>query len=127
MSNPLDSDGYPTEETLNAISSWSLVGDDPIDNSCKSLFEFIESIWKYASNGYFDYNEDGVYWLSTAGWSGNESIISALEENFIVQGLCWKASKAGGHYIYTLPGSRYKIDVELKVTEREEMEESAQD
>jgi len=127
VSEYLDYDGYPTEEALGIIRLWDVVrGEDDnydsMDARCRGLFYFIESIWKYASDGYFDYNEDGVYFLSTAGWSGNESIIEAMESNVLLQGLCWKASRAGGRYIYTLPRSRYKVDVDFKVTKRKEME-----
>lgn len=89
------SDGYPTEEELERIRKWPAT-------DLKGLFDFIKPIWNYSDTPYWR-QRGRKYWISTVGWSGNESIIGALEENFLVWALCWMQSQRGGHYIFELP------------------------
>lgn len=99
----LDDDGYPTEYALWRVSSHSLL-------DAEGLFQFIEKIWHLKSFGF--HSEDLLdeagnaigkrISLSTAGWSGNESIIAALEKNVGVWGFCWRSSRAGGHYEFEI-------------------------
>ena len=105
----LDDDGYPTEDALEIISIWHW--NDP-----KGWFEFIKSLWHYRSWGWREYDEphpwndmekykDRIvhkYNISTAGWSGNESIIYAMQENRMMWNLNWEQSRRGGHYIFEL-------------------------
>jgi hypothetical protein len=106
----LDEDGYPTEEALDKIKTW------PYDD-VESLFDFIHDIWYYANSGYWreefvmqdDFNVHlefdrprKRYYISTIGWSGNESIIRALQENEIIWCMHWVQSRRGGHYIFEL-------------------------
>ena len=86
--------GYPTDETLDAVKLW------PWQKS-RELFAFLKTAWKYPE--YFTEKEDGVYDISTGGWSGNESLISALEQNVMVWRTCWESSRRGGHYEFDLP------------------------
>jgi hypothetical protein len=90
----LDEDGYPTEETLNKIKTWNW--KNPED-----LFKFIQIIWMHPT--YFRVDlEKQEYRISTAGWSGNESIMSALQQNKMIHAMCWVQSRRGGHYIYKI-------------------------
>jgi hypothetical protein len=96
--NKLDEDGYPTEEALNAIEKWNL--DDAHNLIC-----FIEEMWAYKEWGFKkswgrDRFKNRVLFLElhTAGWSGNESIINALQKNKMFFMLWWAMSKRGGHY-----------------------------
>jgi len=41
--------------------------------------------------------------LITGGWSENEEIISAVEQNSFFTSMCWKSSERGGRYVYELP------------------------
>ena len=103
MSEYLDEDGYPTEEALEKIESWSY--DDP-----RGWFKFIENIWHLRSwgwtEGYFeDHHEyDSAdkyrYYISTCGWSGNEDIIRAMQDNKNLWYHTWVQSRRGGHYIF---------------------------
>jgi hypothetical protein len=98
-----DRDGYPTEETLKIIAEWDCVGKDNQIN----LLKYVQKCWRY--DNFFTVEEGTVdmyhtnvlrYNISTGGWSGNESLISALEENHLFWALCWVQSRRGGHYIF---------------------------
>lgn len=100
--DPVDEDGYPTENTLLVIELWPW--EDEI-----GWFKFIESIWSFHSFGWaegaapHDYDKNKVvylYEISTAGWSGNEAIIRAMEKNDMMWHLHWVQSRRGGHYIF---------------------------
>lgn len=78
-----DANGYPTEHSLDLIKNWDITKND--------IFEFLKKLWKFR-DGYWteikhynDVNELVLheYQLSTAGWSGNEDIIQAFQNNFI--------------------------------------------
>lgn len=92
-----DEDGYPSEESLWIIENWTY------ELPTIELFDFIRSLWYLRSFGWHEFiNENGKqeYNLSTAGWSGNESIINALEKNWLVWDEAWEQSRRGGHYIF---------------------------
>lgn len=99
MNEWVDDDGYPTEEMLDKIAKW--------DYNFNDLMRFIEPYWNFSNYGYWSESQIGElrervteYNVSTAGWSGNEDIIRALQENRIFWSLCWVQSKRGGHYIF---------------------------
>lgn len=98
----LDDEGYPTEEALLAIEQWDL-------NQVHYLIDFIEELWAYKEFGFLkkwglDYLKNRVLFLElhTAGWSGNESIIHALQKNKGFFGFWWVMSKRGGHYWFEI-------------------------
>lgn len=93
-----DSGGYPTEETLACIRTWRPEGSV----NYKPLFEHVQGLWYYPE--YFRGRLDGkTYDVSTGGWSGNESLIGALQENRVCWLLTWMSSRRGGHYVFELP------------------------
>ena len=98
----LDEDGYPTNATLDIIRLWHW-------SDTKGWFEFVKSVWYSPSWGWseglepHDYEKNKEvyrYHISTGGWSGNESIISAMNENDMIWSLTWVQSRRGGHYIF---------------------------
>lgn len=100
----LDEDGYPTEAALLIVEKWHWT-------DAKGWFEFIRSIWAYSDWGWREVDEpheifqDRIshrYKISTAGWSGNESIITAMKANQMMWSLNWVQSRRGGHYIFEL-------------------------
>jgi len=105
----LDEDGYPTYAALEIIKIWDW-------NDAKGWFDFIQSIWHLKSWGWNEYDEPHEwsesekyknvmvhrYNISTAGWSGNESIIRAMQSNEMLWDLNWVESRRGGHYIFEL-------------------------
>lgn len=95
----LDDDGvYPTDESLEKIANYPLLG-----NRGKQLLDEIKPIWNYADAGYWHVEETDThfkYHLSTIGWSGNEDIIRALQKNVLFWHMHWYSSKRGGHYVF---------------------------
>lgn len=92
-----DSDGYPTEETLQAIREWPPEDSPEQPIRFIKLMKFVQKAWRYANCGYFQVEGD-IYHISTVGWSGNESLICALQENLFFWGICWRVHRHGGHY-----------------------------
>jgi len=119
LCDTLDEDEYPTDETLEIIAKWDVLHD------AVNFLQQLKSIWAYDSFvlsdtppkeaeallSMFDETKDltSYKWLrlATAGWSGNESIVSALERNFSMQ-MHWYMSVCGGLIIYKLPDFLWK-------------------
>jgi hypothetical protein len=104
----LDEDGYPTEQALEVVEKWHW-------EDIPGWFKFIEGIWHFNSWGWkekiephewgdkFDQYKDRMvrrHYVSTGGWSGNESIIRAMQRNDMMWHLNWVQSRRGGHYIF---------------------------
>ena len=103
-----DVDGYPTEETLDRIKWW------PVGSSADfaAAMDFAGRAWSYP-----DYWEKADNWpdpdmfdhpclryvFSTGGWSGNESIVEAIEANQMLQMIGAWSWRRGGHYEYRFP------------------------
>ncbi len=102
----MDKDGYPEVTELEKIEKWKLV---KLEDLC-ALIEYIRCRWQYEAMGYFDLRGKNVLklTLSTAGWSGNESIISALQRNFIFWSVGWRKSERGGHFWFTFKKSQFR-------------------
>lgn len=94
MSSPtFDRDGYPTDETLDAIKAWPYT-------DLNGLMAFVCEAW----SEYGSWHEwCDVIRIATGGWSGNESIIDALLENHMAWTLLWHSSRRGGGYTFRIP------------------------
>jgi hypothetical protein len=85
------SEQYPTDKELENIINW-----DP--NDFHGLMEFIHPLWAFGDWGW---KQNGnIYYISTAGWSGNESIIGAMLDNQVWWAMFWHQSRRGGHYVF---------------------------
>lgn len=86
---------YPTDFELKKIEKW------PHDKFIK-LMDYIETLWAYNEWGFRRFHGAATQYfaLSTAGWSGNEEIIGALQSNGMFWSLCWESSRRGGHYLF---------------------------
>lgn len=89
---------YPSESDLDRLEHW------PFDDTNAAL-EFAVSLWSYpdAIRRY-----DGVLYMATGGWSGNESVIDAMMHNIGIR--CrWICSTVGGAHEFELePGYRQR-------------------
>lgn len=100
----LDDDGYPTVDALRLIENWHY-------ENAVGWFDFIHSLW-YASD--WGWKSEVVphrfregrnvmkFDISTAGWSGNESIIKAMERNEMLWWSTHYRTTRGGHYVFEL-------------------------
>jgi uncharacterized phage protein (TIGR01671 family) len=102
----LDEDGYPTDLALTLIEK-----ANPFEKNPHELMDFIKRLWQYADWGWstkkkkmYNGKKAVLYSISTGGWSGNESIISALKNNGnFFWTLYWQSSRVGGHYKFLIP------------------------
>ena len=76
------------------------------EGDARELLASLREAWMYPT--YWD-EEDGVdildrpvhrYHVSTAGWSGNESLIEALRNHWIFWMRFWVEERVGGHFIF---------------------------
>lgn len=99
----MDENGYPTDEELETITKWSYK-DFP------GLMDYVSTLWHW--DNYFK-KEGNHYTLVTGGWSGNEALIGALQDNRMFWMNCWELSQRGGLYEFEIPESLIK-DKEIK-------------
>jgi hypothetical protein len=102
----MDSDGYPTEETLRRIREWSM--KTPADFI--AVMDFAGRAWNHhygswriarvLSQSVGEPKESDRYTFSTGGWSGNESVVDAIEHNRMLQMIGAYSWRRGGHYEY---------------------------
>ena len=100
----LDEDGYPTDLACECIRAWHW-------SDKAGFMSFIKNIWHLAEWGWSEVDEPHDwkageivrrFHVSTAGWSGNESLIRAMKENTMLWHLLWVQSRRGGHYIFEI-------------------------
>ncbi len=95
MSEISGSVGDPSESDLKQIREWS-------HEDFAGLMEFVRDLWNWPEFGFMSDDElhHDHFELHTGGWSGNEVIIGALQDNVMFWSLCWESSRRGGHYIF---------------------------
>ena len=93
---------YPEDRELEKIENWVISSTQ----DCMDLMDIVKSLWSYPNYFSMTY-KSGVgknpvfkFNLSTGGWSGNESIIGALQKNYMFWALTWFSSQRGGHYVF---------------------------
>lgn len=104
-----DQDGYPHNFELERIKGWNLQKDQIED-----LLDLVESCWHWPDlcfvrkKGFTSILRKSCIKLElhTGGWSGNEDIIRALQENEFFWLLYWTKSERGGHYWFEVPLSK---------------------
>ena len=82
----MDVDGYPTEEELEKIREWDLLAQ-PVSG----FLELLRQSWHWGFKEKHWKNGTIRLYMATGGWSGNESVISAMQDNFIFWSVCWQA------------------------------------
>lgn len=91
-------DRYPTDEEFQRIREW-----DIFERPVAELLDFLESLWWMPDWG-FKLTGKRVLRLElhTAGWSGNEDIIAALQQTPMFWMMFWQKSTRGGHYWFRI-------------------------
>lgn len=86
-----------TYKVYKEITSWDI-------KKSNLLVEKLFDIWTYKNyiSKKWKNNTTMILSLSTAGWSGNEEIIDALEKNHIFWLMFWTKSERGGHYTFEI-------------------------
>jgi hypothetical protein len=106
MPNAWDND-YPTEVELLRLETWP--GQD-----LAGALDFVKTIWHWPDFASHDLRPEeaavlhahpGELYLrlATGGWSGNESIVRALNANRLLRTFTWRLSSVGGLHIYQYP------------------------
>lgn len=103
----IDKDGYPTEESLLDIEERHISSDQEVIN----VLEEIKNAWKYKD--WAKKISDELYQFSTGGWSGNELMIFAFENNVMCQVYCKIFSIEGGHYLIATGETKGKLEKKL--------------
>jgi hypothetical protein len=93
----MDADGYPDDNELEQIQAW-----DWKDKGHLALLDFIKARWWMPDFGWTENRQTMELHLSTGGWSGNESIIYALQQNTMFWAVHWEQSRRGGHYVFDM-------------------------
>ena len=91
----MDEDGYPTDEELLKIREWKV--DKNFD--IHELMDYAYSLWRYQDENYFK-RIGNSYRLVTGGWSGNEDVIKALQNNLMFWLMYWESSDRGGLHTF---------------------------
>ena len=106
-----DSDGYPTQETLDRIATWPIVTFADM----AAAMDYAGRAWtphhlwrcqarfRERTKGPWKPGPKRRYVFSTGGWSGNESIVAAIERNDMLQTVGAYSWRRGGHYEYRFP------------------------
>lgn len=87
----MNKDGYPDKRELKKIRKWKA-------NDYHGLMAFVHDRWNYAEVSWKQTGD--VYYISTVGWSGNEDLIGAMNENYAWWALYWFSVERGGHYVF---------------------------
>ena len=97
-----DRDGYPTQATLDEISHW------PFKRGLRRWLEFAAAAWDDTMGSFgparsrlpkrWREDEEETWAAITGGWSGNEDVVAAMRENWILWSMIWRVSVAGGYY-----------------------------
>ena len=79
---------YPEDEELETIRKWDA-------SDLRGLMDYVSKLWTYPEH---IEHEGNTYRLHTLGWSGNEEIIGAVQDNAVWWLMWWHSSERGGHY-----------------------------
>jgi len=88
---------YPTEEYLEYIENYDTIEGSGFD----LLMDVLDNWWMdYGVKVQRKYRGEIKVFLSTGGWSGNESMIYALRANKLFWMRYYYSHRVGGHYVF---------------------------
>ena len=105
-----DSEGYPTEEALEALAAWEPPDGMWTEEIFHAFMEHIRRAWWHGDA--LMEREGDVWFVSTGGWSGNEELVDALLRNVLFRALYFAAYRRGGHYVFCRDANRVWFTVE---------------
>jgi len=83
---------YPSQVELKALREWDTIKD------MHGFLDFFQEIWEGSCS-----RAGRKLLVNTQGWSGNEDIINAMQDNLMFWSRCWQITQAGGHYVFEIP------------------------
>lgn len=86
-----DANGHPSDETKIAIKEWEF-------KDASGWLQYVREAWNHTYGTIWE--EKGLVKMATGGWSGNEEIIIAMNENLALWGLLWESSHRGGLEVF---------------------------
>jgi hypothetical protein len=107
----LGSEGYPHDMELQRIRTWP----DPVWPGqlfeLDALMQYVRARWRHPEyweerdviDEEYKGQRERSYKFSTGGWSGNESLVGAMEEHPLLGLIAPTSWRRGGHYEYRLP------------------------
>ena len=101
---------YPREEELKIIEEWDFLNKPAVIE----FLDYVRNLWKYDDRFVLTGKRILRLYLSTGGWSGNESIINALQKNFIFWTMCWVKHQRGGHYWFCINLKQFRPQIPAK-------------
>ena len=101
----VDQDGYPDEASLEAITKFDMIEQ----SAAGKLWKLIKENWHWPDWGWTE--DSNLTHISTGGWSGNESVITAMEQNFLFWSLQFVSRRTGGHYTFQRKREDLTLDV----------------
>jgi hypothetical protein len=86
-----DREGYPVDEFLDQLEKW---------RNLEEVMHAVADAWKWPEDFYEAL--PGLWVAHTLGWSGNESLISALFKNPLFIWCAKYMEVSGGHYVIAI-------------------------
>lgn len=88
-----DKDGYPTDSALKNLENF--------DGTIQEYLEAVRVLWNWPDRYCLRGKRVLKLYLSTGGWSGNESVIQAMQGSMFWYSF-WQKSQRGGHYWFRI-------------------------
>lgn len=111
MKIQFDKDGYPAEESLEYIRRFPLTPDrEKIDELLRDIVE----AWMFSDRAQ---EKNGLWVFSTGGWSGNESLIYALQQSSLWAILHWRSVEFSGGFLAIATTEQKKKQLAAKIAE----------
>ena len=106
----LDQDNYPDEASLKQITEW-----DVFSQGIDGLLTLIGENTNWADRQIYRSGKWVIrYHYHTGGWSGNEDVIEALQQNLMFWSLFWEKTMKGGHYYFKIDRRRIEKQADAK-------------
>jgi len=101
----IDGDGYPTDQALDRVSTFT--------GTAEEMTAYVQSLMHNGRSQLEDFVDDfgrpgKRLTLVTGGWSGCESVISALHGTMFHL-LGWESSFRGGRHTYTFTPQQWEM------------------